>query len=91
MPKNKDTPESVVKGSLADSLKRYGDHPTPAQAKRLRKQIMRAYGKALELTGSAKTARVKFLAKIAPTIPGLTVTKEEGKLPVIFKTPPFKL
>jgi|HubBroStandDraft_5_1064220.scaffolds.fasta_scaffold1367631_2 hypothetical protein len=91
MAKKTDPPEPVVKGSLADSLKRYGDHPTPAQAKRLRKQIMRAYGQALLLSGSAKTARVNKLAKIAPTIPGLTVTKEEGKLPVIFKTPPLKL
>jgi hypothetical protein len=86
MPKNKDTPpEPVVKGSLADSFARYGKHPTPAQAKRLRKQLLRAYGQALLLTGSAKTARVNKLAKLAPTVPGLTVTKEDGKLPVIAK------
>lgn len=93
MPKNKDTPpEPVVKGSLSDSLARYGKHPTPAQAKRLRKQLLRAYGQALLLTGAAKTARIKKLAKIAPTIPGLSVVVSEvGKLPIILKTEPVKL
>lgn len=87
----KDTPpEPVVKGSLSDSFARYGKHPTPAQAKRLRKQLLRAYGQALLLVGSAKTARVKKLASYAATVPGLTVTKEAGKLPVIIKTPTVK-
>ena len=76
--------------SLEDGIKRYGKHPTTAQAKRLRKQLLKAYAKALELRGAVKSARLKKLAGYALEVPGLTVEGTAGKT-LIKKTPAVKL